>query len=121
MAATAIYLALNRITTEGVCKLMDLAISDLADEDFVVNKRKQPLPALIFGSFSFLARIGQSLGPIIGFWLISSLSERNPGNFSSTDTPTTPGENPGIPETNPGSGGSADLLKMAKESKISLG
>eukprot|EP00469_Lotharella_globosa_P006110 CAMPEP_0167804506 /NCGR_PEP_ID=MMETSP0111_2-20121227/20527_1 /TAXON_ID=91324 /ORGANISM="Lotharella globosa, Strain CCCM811" /LENGTH=189 /DNA_ID=CAMNT_0007701289 /DNA_START=183 /DNA_END=753 /DNA_ORIENTATION=+ len=44
--ATALFLALNRISTEGVCKLLDLSLSDLADEDYVINKRRHPLPAL---------------------------------------------------------------------------
>ena len=50
---------------------MDLSISDLSDEDYVLNNRNQPLPALMYGSFSFLSRIGQSLGPIVGFRILS--------------------------------------------------
>ena len=36
----AIFIASNRIFTEGICKLCDLIISDLIDEDYVVNDRK---------------------------------------------------------------------------------
>ena len=36
----AIFIASNRIFTEGICKLCDLIISDLIDEDYVVNNRK---------------------------------------------------------------------------------
>eukprot|EP00466_Bigelowiella_natans_P007528 jgi/Bigna1/83799/fgenesh1_pg.115_\ len=70
------FLALNRIYTEGVCKLIDLSISDLADEDFVLNKRRHPIPALIYGAFALLSRVSQSLAPssnliIVTIWMRS--------------------------------------------------
>lgn len=36
----AIFIASNRIFTEGICKLCDLIISDLIDEDFIENDRE---------------------------------------------------------------------------------
>ena len=36
----AIFIASNRIFTEGICKLCDLIISDLIDEDFIENERE---------------------------------------------------------------------------------
>ena len=39
----AIFIASNRIFTEGICKLCDLIISDLIDEDFIENDREVSL------------------------------------------------------------------------------
>ena len=36
----AIFIASNRIFTEGICKLCDLIISDLIDEDYIKNHRQ---------------------------------------------------------------------------------
>ncbi len=73
------YLALNRVFTEGVCRLMDLAISDLADEDYIKSRRKHPVPALVFGSCALLSRAGQSLAPLFGFWFIARESGAGTG------------------------------------------
>lgn len=42
------------------------------DEDYVINKRKTAVSALIFGTTSFLAKPGQTLAPLIGTYLIAS-------------------------------------------------
>ena len=36
----AVFIASNRIFTEGICRLCDLIIADLIDQDFVENERK---------------------------------------------------------------------------------
>ncbi|MGH0128572.1 UNVERIFIED_CONTAM: hypothetical protein FKN15_030161 [Acipenser sinensis] len=41
--------ARNRVFTEGTCKLLNLVISDLVDEDLVMNHRQQAASALLFG------------------------------------------------------------------------
>jgi hypothetical protein len=46
-------------------------ITDLVDEDYVINKRKTAISALIFGTTSFLAKPGQTLAPLIGTFLIT--------------------------------------------------
>jgi len=98
--ATALFLALNRISTEGVCKLLDLSLSDLADEDYVINKRRHPLPALIFGTFALLGRLGQSLAPVFGFWLIASYSgaSSTAGDSPGSSGSSTEAEIPGFAE-----------------------
>ena len=67
-----LFIVSNRIFTEGTCKLLNLIITDLVDEDYVLNKRKTPISALIFGTTSFLAKPGQTLAPLIGTYLIAS-------------------------------------------------
>ena len=61
----------NRVFTEGTCKLLNLIVSDLVDEDVVLNNRKQPISALMFGTVAFLSKPGQTLAPIIGTLLLS--------------------------------------------------
>ncbi len=61
----------NRIFTEGTCKLLTLVISDLVDEDTVLNERPHPLSALIYGSAALVAKPGQTLAPLLGTLLLS--------------------------------------------------
>lgn len=78
-----IFIATNRMFTEGTCKLLGLIISDLVDEDAVVQNRKQPVSALVFGTAALLAKPGQTLAPLIGLSLLGILT----GNdiFSQVD------------------------------------
>lgn len=61
----------NRVFTEGTCKLLNLVISDLVDEDFVLHGRKQAISALVFGTSALLSKPGQTLAPLIGTWLLA--------------------------------------------------
>nr|XP_057934201.1 transmembrane protein 180 [Doryrhamphus excisus] len=65
-----IFIASNRVFTEGTCKLLKLVISDLVDEDFVVNRRKQAASALLFGMVALVTKPGQTFAPLIGTWLL---------------------------------------------------
>lgn len=56
--------------TEGTCRLLKLVISDLVDEDFVVNRRQQAASALLFGMVALLTKPGQTFAPLIGTWLL---------------------------------------------------
>lgn len=61
----------NRVFTEGTCKLLNLVISDLVDEDVVLHKRSQAVSALMFGTVAFLSKPGQTLAPLIGTLLLA--------------------------------------------------
>lgn len=61
----------NRVFTEGTCKLLNLVISDLVDEDYVLYRRKQSISALVFGTTALLSKPGQTLAPLIGTWLLA--------------------------------------------------
>lgn len=69
--AVCVYVASNRVFTEGTCKLLALVISDLVDEDCVLHGRSQPVSALIFGTASLLSKPGQTLAPLLGLWIWS--------------------------------------------------
>ena len=66
------YLACNRVFTEGTCKLLTLVITDLVDEDVVLNDRRRGVSALIFGTAAFLSKPGQTLAPLLGTLLIAA-------------------------------------------------
>ncbi|XP_071946971.1 transmembrane protein 180-like [Antedon mediterranea] len=61
-----LFIASNRIFTEGTCKLLNLVISDLVDEDCVIHGRKQAVSALVFGTAALLSKPGQTLAPLFG-------------------------------------------------------
>ena len=83
----AIFIASNRVFTEGICKLCDLIISDLIDEDFVKHDRKviwkilifhdnsflqSTASSFVFGSAALLTKPGQTFAPLIGTLLLGS-------------------------------------------------
>ncbi|KAM4703621.1 transmembrane protein 180 [Rhinophrynus dorsalis] len=65
-----IFIASNRVFTEGTCKLLTLVVTDLVDEDFVLNRRKQAASALLFGMVALVTKPGQTFAPLIGTWLL---------------------------------------------------
>ncbi|XP_078589096.1 transmembrane protein 180-like [Branchiostoma floridae x Branchiostoma japonicum] len=69
--ALCFFIASNRVFTEGTCRLLNLVVSDLVDEDYVLNNRKQPVSALVFGMAAFLSKPGQTLAPLMGTWILS--------------------------------------------------
>ncbi|XP_008563262.1 PREDICTED: transmembrane protein 180-like, partial [Galeopterus variegatus] len=60
----------NRVFTEGTCKLLTLVITDLVDEDLVLNHRKQAASALLFGMVALVTKPGQTFAPLLGTWLL---------------------------------------------------
>lgn len=66
-----LFIASNRVFTEGTCKLLNLVISDLVDEDYVIHNRKRAVSALIYGSAALLSKPGQTLAPLVGMWLLA--------------------------------------------------
>ncbi|CAH1259392.1 MFSD13A [Branchiostoma lanceolatum] len=69
--ALCFFIASNRVFTEGTCRLLTLVVSDLVDEDYVLNNRKQPVSALVFGMAAFLSKPGQTFAPLMGTWILS--------------------------------------------------
>ncbi|KAG8435351.1 hypothetical protein GDO86_013347 [Hymenochirus boettgeri] len=65
-----IFIASNRVFTEGTCKLLNLVVTDLVDEDFVLHRRKQAASALLFGMVALVTKPGQTFAPLIGTWLL---------------------------------------------------
>ncbi|KAM4852501.1 transmembrane protein 180 isoform 5-T7 [Thomomys bottae] len=64
------FIASNRVFTEGTCKLLTLVVTDLVDEDLVLNHRKQAASALLFGMVALVTKPGQTFAPLLGTWLL---------------------------------------------------
>lgn len=73
----AVFIASNRIFTEGICRLCDLVVADLIDQDYVENDRQVAASAFFFGSAAMLTKPGQSFAPIIGTALLSLVSKNS--------------------------------------------
>lgn len=87
-----IFIASNRVFTEGTCKLLKLVISDLVDEDFVLHRRHQATSALLFGMVALLTKPGQTFAPLIGTWLLCvytgyDIFQRNPERDAAASVP----------------------------------
>ncbi|XP_053306376.1 transmembrane protein 180 [Spea bombifrons] len=85
-----IFIASNRVFTEGTCKLLNLVITDLVDEDLVLNRRKQAASALMFGMVALVTKPGQTFAPLIGTWLLCvytgyDIFQRDAMNHISTE------------------------------------
>ncbi|XP_028937013.1 transmembrane protein 180 isoform X1 [Ornithorhynchus anatinus] len=65
-----LFIASNRVFTEGTCKLLNLVVTDLVDEDLVVNRRQQAASALLFGMVALVTKPGQTFAPLVGTWLL---------------------------------------------------
>lgn len=72
-----VFILSNRVFTEGTCKLLNLVISDLVDEDFVKFKRKSPVSALVFGTSALLSKPGQTFAPLIGSYMFYVKSNKS--------------------------------------------
>lgn len=68
--APSLFAGSNRVFTEGTCKLLTLVVSDLVDEDLVLNHRKQAASALLFGMVALVTKPGQTFAPLLGTWLL---------------------------------------------------
>ncbi|CAM9465498.1 unnamed protein product [Lampetra planeri] len=68
------FIASNRVFTEGTCRLLSMVISDLVDEDFVLNERRQAASALLFGMVALVTKPGQTFAPLIGTWMLASFT-----------------------------------------------
>ncbi|XP_040599407.1 transmembrane protein 180 isoform X2 [Mesocricetus auratus] len=55
---------------QGTCKLLTLVVTDLVDEDLVLNHRKQAASALLFGMVALVTKPGQTFAPLLGTWLL---------------------------------------------------
>ncbi|XP_002126040.2 transmembrane protein 180 [Ciona intestinalis] len=65
------FIASNRVFTEGTCKLLNLVVTDLVDEDVVKHDREQAASALLFGMSSLMSKPGQTFAPLLGTWLLA--------------------------------------------------
>lgn len=63
--------------------MLNLVVTDLVDEDLVLNRRKQAASALLFGMVALVTKPGQTFAPLIGTWLLCAYTGKDaPGESS---------------------------------------
>ena len=82
-----LYLLMNRVSSECVCRLIPLIISDLTDEDVHLNKRKSSLSASVIGTSGLVGKIGQSIAPMLGYMLFKGSQACDPVATSNNNAP----------------------------------
>lgn len=68
----AVLLFLNRVLTEGVCRLQSLVLSDISDEDIVLHDRPQSHAATVNGLVSLISKPFQSLAPVVTCYFLAA-------------------------------------------------
>merc|ERR1712157_447249 len=64
-----IYILFNRVLTECACKLLDLPLTDLCDEDRITRSRNTA--AALSGTLSLFTKPGQSIAALIGHFFLA--------------------------------------------------
>jgi hypothetical protein len=64
------FLVFNRVSTEAVCRLMNLCVADIVDEDQWQHRRRLKLSASVFGLQALLTKPFTSLAPMFGWWVL---------------------------------------------------
>jgi Na+/melibiose symporter-like transporter len=83
-----IFLLVNRVSSECVCRLIPLIIAQLSDEDIYLHQRERSsgsLRASIFGAANVVGKIGQSAGPMFGYFILMR-HEKIEENTAMTNT-----------------------------------
>ena len=72
--SAAPFILMNRVTSELICRISPLVLSDLVDEDRFINKRRnqETRSASVVGSQHFFTKIASSLGPMATFVVVQS-------------------------------------------------
>ena len=65
------FLVFSRVLTEMTCRLSPLVMSNIVDEDTKTHSRSRPMSAVVMGVQSFLVKPGQSVAPMLGWWLFA--------------------------------------------------
>jgi Na+/melibiose symporter-like transporter len=73
------FLVFARVLTEMTCRLSPLIMANIVDEDAHTHSRLRPMSALVMGVQSFLVKPGQSLAPMLGWWLFAMGKGREGG------------------------------------------
>jgi len=83
---SALYL-INVVLSKAIWGFYNLVFSDVIDEDSVINNRRENLSASMHGIHALFVKPAQSLGPMVGVWIISKYPYKEPlSNLTSETT-----------------------------------
>lgn len=75
-----LFMLINRVASEAVCRLTPLVTADICDEDAMIHSRPVAgggeggsVAASVAGSLAFASKFSQSLAPMLGYWLLPGL------------------------------------------------
>jgi hypothetical protein len=76
-----LWMFISRTLTAATFTFFNMSVSDVIDEDCVLNSRKEPMSSMFFGTNALLTKPAQSLAPIITYYLLaqSGYKETIPG------------------------------------------
>ena len=88
-----LFLLINRVSSECVCRLIPLIIAQLSDEDIYLHQRDASsgsLRASVFGAANVVGKIGQSAAPMFGYFLLLQHVQKGDSAVMVTDSVTVP-------------------------------
>eukprot|EP01114_Cavostelium_apophysatum_P001315 TRINITY_DN11119_c0_g1_i1.p1 TRINITY_DN11119_c0_g1~~TRINITY_DN11119_c0_g1_i1.p1 ORF type:complete len:474 (-),score=86.24 TRINITY_DN11119_c0_g1_i1:66-1487(-) len=91
-AVFALFLLANKVFSETICRHGNLVLADLVDEDFVLNNRAQSMSSMIFGANALFSKPGQSLAPMLGWYLLSRHHQYDPTESEVHKSLTVPSD-----------------------------
>lgn len=68
----AMWVFSNRMLTEGVCRLLNLPLGEIAEEHLMVYQRRTPATTFVYGLNALLTKPGQTLAPLFGWFVLES-------------------------------------------------
>ena len=66
----ALFMIFNRAIPMGAFSLFALPLSDIADQDMLINSRPHSMSSTIFGLNAFFTKPAQSIGPMLVFSIL---------------------------------------------------
>ena len=78
-------LILSRILVESTCRQLNLVTAELADDDQEEHGESESRAGLILGVAALISKPGESLGPVIGWWLLGPKNDDAPAIGDSVE------------------------------------
>mmetsp|Transcript_10978 Transcript_10978/g.27734 ORF Transcript_10978/g.27734 Transcript_10978/m.27734 type:complete len:521 (-) Transcript_10978:37-1599(-) len=69
-----LFIVLNKVFNEAICRHGNLVVADLVDEDMALNSRRVSASSVVYGVNAFFTKPGQSIAPMSGWFLLRALS-----------------------------------------------
>jgi len=79
-ASIAIFLMLNKVCNEAMCRHGNLVVADLVDEDYSINKRQESASTILYGANALFTKPGQSIAPMLGWSVLQYVGYDADGN-----------------------------------------
>lgn len=75
----AVFLLVNKIMGEAICRHGNLVVADLVDEDMVLSGETSSRSSLILGTNALFTKPGQALAAVVGWFLFRNQTSVSDG------------------------------------------